>query len=82
MIAWGYCRARLGFVGEGRAVIAKAAELDSIDRFRAGRLLAVLDRGGADRDADDVVAARFPAQNVAGETHFMSSQVDNMVFKA
>lgn len=55
LIAWGYCRARLGFVAEGRAAIAKAAELDPTDRFGARRLLSVLDRGGLDVSADDIV---------------------------
>ena len=48
LIAWGYCRARLGFVAEGRAAVAKAGELDPTDRFGAARLLAVLDRGGVE----------------------------------
>ena len=42
LIAWGYCRARLGARDEGAAAIAKVAELDPRDRFGARRLLAVV----------------------------------------
>ena len=52
LIAWGYCRARAGAPDEGRAAIAKAAELDPADRFGAKRLLAVVDRGGLETDDD------------------------------
>ena len=50
LIAWGYCRARAGAPHEGRAAVAKAADLDPTDRFGARRLLAVIDRGGAEVD--------------------------------
>jgi tetratricopeptide (TPR) repeat protein len=50
LIAWGYCSARAGALAEGRAAIAKAAELDPADRFGAKRLLAVVDRGGVEED--------------------------------
>ncbi len=50
LIALGYCRARGGDVAGGREMLAKAHELDSADRFGAGRLLAVLDRQGRTDD--------------------------------
>ena len=45
--AYGYVMARLGDLPEGRAAVAKVAELDPGDLVGAGRLLAVIDRGGA-----------------------------------
>lgn len=54
LIAWGYCRARAGAPHEGRAAVAKAADLDPTDRFGARRLLAIIDRGG--EEADDYAA--------------------------
>ena len=51
LIAWGYCRARLGAVEEGREAVAQAARLDPNDRFGARRLLAVMERGGVEIDA-------------------------------
>ena len=50
LIAWGYCRARAGAPHEGRAAVAKAADLDPTDRFGARRLIAVIDRGGEEVD--------------------------------
>ena len=50
LIAWGYCRARAGAPQEGRSAVAKAADLDPADRFGARRLLAVIDRGGLEKD--------------------------------
>lgn len=46
LLAWGYCRARLGAREEGAEAIAKVAELDPRDRFGAGRLLAVVMKPG------------------------------------
>ena len=45
--AYGYVMARQGAVAEGRAAVAKVVELDPRDVVGAGRLLAVIDRGGA-----------------------------------
>ena len=42
LLAWGYCRARLGERAEGAEAIAKVAELNPSDRFGARRLLAVV----------------------------------------
>ena len=53
LLAYGYCRLRLGEAVEGRAVLLKAAELDPADRFGARRLVDVVDRGGVDEDDDD-----------------------------
>jgi hypothetical protein len=50
LIAWGYCRARAGEPLEGRAALVAAADLDPTDRFGAGRLIAVIDRGGVEVD--------------------------------
>lgn len=51
LLAYGYCRVRLGDLAEGRAVLVKAGELDPADRLGARRLVAVIDRGGVDEDA-------------------------------
>jgi tetratricopeptide (TPR) repeat protein len=42
LMAWGYCKARLGALDEGAEAIAKVAELNPRDRFGARRLLAVV----------------------------------------
>jgi hypothetical protein len=60
LIAWGYCRARAKGPMEGRAAIAKAAELDPGDRFGAKRLIAVIDRGGV--EVDDYAGPDEPAK--------------------
>lgn len=52
LIAYGYCLVRMGRMAEGRAALAKAAELDRTDKLGAGRLLVVVDRGGVDEDED------------------------------
>lgn len=52
LLAYGYCRARLGDLSEGRAAMVKVTELDAADRFGAGRLVAVVDRGGIDPEDD------------------------------
>jgi hypothetical protein len=57
IIAFGYCRARLGHA-DGREALVKAAELDPFDRFGAKRLIAVIDRGGIDPDDEDMPAVR------------------------
>lgn len=51
LIAWGYCRVRLGEVAEGRVALAKAVTLDPRDRFGVRRILAVIDAAG---QGDDV----------------------------
>lgn len=50
LLAYGYCRVRLGDIAEGRAVLVKAGALDPADRLGACRLVAVVDRGGIDDD--------------------------------
>lgn len=52
LIAWGYCKARLGAGEDGRAAVAKAAELDPRDRFGARRLLRVIESNGHELDED------------------------------
>lgn len=42
LVAWGYCKARLGAREEGRAALVKAATLDPRDRFGAGVVLAAM----------------------------------------
>ncbi len=46
LLAWGYCKARLGERAEGAQAIAKVAELAPRDRFGARRLLAVVSKPG------------------------------------
>jgi hypothetical protein len=46
LLAWGYCKARLGERAEGATAIAKVAELEPRDRFGARRLLAVVSKPG------------------------------------
>lgn len=50
LIATGYALARLGRLDEGREALAKAASLDPQDRFGAGRLIQVIDRGGVEEE--------------------------------
>jgi hypothetical protein len=44
--AYGYVMVRQGALSEGRAAVARVSELDPQDLVGAGRLLAVIDRGG------------------------------------
>ncbi len=53
LIAWGYCRARLGDLAGGREALVKAATLDQDDKFGAARLIAALDRGVQPQDEDE-----------------------------
>lgn len=53
LIAMGYGLARMGRTDEGRAALGKAISLDPHDRFGAARLLAVVERGGAEEDEED-----------------------------
>lgn len=46
--AYGYLLTRTGAIEEGRAAVAKVAELDPTDALGVGRLLDVIDRGGAE----------------------------------
>jgi len=52
LIAWGYCKTRIGAVEDGLAALARAVELDPNDRFGVRRLIAVIERGGRDEDDD------------------------------
>ena len=45
LLAWGYCKARLGAFEHGARAIAKVAELNPRDRFGAHRLLVVIENG-------------------------------------
>ena len=50
LLAWGYCKARIGDLAEGIAAMTKVAGLDPHDRFGAARLAAVVRREGRDED--------------------------------
>lgn len=50
LIGIGYAQARLGRLDEGREALTKAASLDPVDRFGAGHLIRVIERGGEDDD--------------------------------
>ncbi|MCR6630538.1 MAG: hypothetical protein NVV74_11075 [Magnetospirillum sp.] len=52
LIGMGYGLARLGLADEAREALRKAMALDPHDRFGAARLLAVVERGGAEEEAD------------------------------
>ena len=52
LVAWGYCRARLGDLADGIEALTRVAALDRHDRFGAARLAEVVRRQGRD-DADD-----------------------------
>jgi tetratricopeptide (TPR) repeat protein len=52
LVALGYCRARLGDLEGGEAVLRKAASLDPTDRVGAAHLAEVVARGGVD-DEDE-----------------------------
>lgn len=53
LIAMGYGLVRLERMEEGREALGKAIALDPHDRFGAARLLAVVERGGAEDDDED-----------------------------
>lgn len=50
LIAWGYCKTRIGAVEDGLAALARAMELDPSDKFGVARLIAVIEKGGRDDD--------------------------------
>lgn len=50
LIAWGYCKARVGDLAAGLEALAKAVELDPSDKFGAARLAAVIRRRGEEED--------------------------------
>ncbi|MDK9696674.1 MAG: hypothetical protein OEL76_09800 [Siculibacillus sp.] len=52
LLAWGWCKARLGDLAEGIEAMTRVARLDPHDRFGAARLAEVVRREGRD-DADD-----------------------------
>ena len=52
LLAWGYCKARVGDLAAGIEAMAKVARLDPLDRFGAARLAEVVRREGRD-DEDD-----------------------------
>jgi hypothetical protein len=52
LLAWGYGNVRLGRIDEGCRALEKVAELDSRDRFGAGRLLSVIAAGKAADEHD------------------------------
>lgn len=53
LVALGYCKARLGDLDGGEAILRAAARFDPEDRVKAGRLADVIARGGADPDDED-----------------------------
>ncbi len=53
LVALGYCRARLGELAAGEALLRHAASLDPQDRVGAGRLADVVAGGGIDDDDED-----------------------------
>lgn len=48
LLAWGYCKARLGELADGIEAMTKVAALDPHDRFGAARLADVVRREGRD----------------------------------
>jgi hypothetical protein len=50
LVAWGYCKTRIGETEAGLAALAKAVELDAADAFGVRRLIAVIEGGGRDDD--------------------------------
>ena len=48
LIAWGYCKARIGDLAAGLEALAKATALDPTDKFGAARLAEVVRREGRD----------------------------------
>jgi len=50
LIATGYVLARLGRIAAAEEALSKVVELDPTDRLGAGRMLAVVRRGGVDPD--------------------------------
>lgn len=53
LVGLGFCRARLGELAEGEAMLRKAAILDPQDELGAGRLADIIARGGVPADDDD-----------------------------
>lgn len=51
LVAWAYCKARVGAIEDGLAALAQAAALDPLDRFGARHLAAVIRRGGVEEEA-------------------------------
>lgn len=51
LLAWGYCKARLGDLAVGLEAMERVAALDPLDRFGAARLAEVVRREGRDDDA-------------------------------
>ena len=50
LLAWGYCKARIGDLAAGIEAMEKVAALDPLDRFGAARLAEVVRREGRDDD--------------------------------
>ncbi len=50
LLAWGYCKARLGDLTEGIEAMERVAALDPHDRFGAARLADVVRRQGHDEE--------------------------------
>lgn len=50
LVAWAYCKARIGALDEGLEALAKAAEIDPADTFGARRLAEVVARGAGEAD--------------------------------
>lgn len=52
LVAWGWCRARIGEVEEGLAALAKAIEIDPTDGFGVKRIVEVIERALAAAEDD------------------------------
>lgn len=48
LVAFGYCKTRIGETEAGLEALAKAVEIDPSDSFGVKRLIAVIERGGLD----------------------------------
>ena len=53
LVAFGWCRARVGDVEEGLAALAKAIEIDPSDGFRVKRIVEVIEAALAAAEAED-----------------------------
>lgn len=53
LIAFGWCRARVGAVEDGLAALAKAVEIDPSDGFGAARIIDVIERAMAAAEEED-----------------------------
>lgn len=52
LVAWGWCRSRVGATDEGLAALAKAIEIDPSDGFGVKRIVEVIERALAAAEED------------------------------